>query len=291
MLKIVFSSITAILIFLSGTCMAETFNKIVYKPGITKTYGGVTRGPVDTKTLALVFTGGSYADCGTLILNTLRKHNDAKANFFFIGEFLRKDAFGNLIDRIISDGHYIGPHSDAHLLYCPWENRSHTLVTKDEFIVDLAKNFDELAKFGVNKKNALLWIPPYEWYNDTISAWSDEYGLGIINLTQGTLAAADYTLDTDKNFRSNQTIYESIIKKEQTDHNGLNGYILLMHIGTAPGRTEKFATRLDNLMSYLEDKEYQFSRVDDMLLVKSTETVTVVWPDTKTKPVSVNKEK
>ena len=39
---------------------------------------------------------------------------------------------------------------------------------------------------------------------------------------------------------------------------GLNGYILLIHPGTDPARTDKFYLRLDSILTYLEKKDYSF---------------------------------
>ncbi len=36
--------------------------------------------------------------------------------------------------------------------------------------------------------------------------------------------------------------------------NGLNGCIMLIHLGTAPERTDKFYNRLNDLLSYLKKK-------------------------------------
>ncbi|MEP6951807.1 MAG: hypothetical protein ABI863_21120 [Ginsengibacter sp.] len=36
------------------------------------------------------------------------------------------------------------------------------------------------------------------------------------------------------------TIMNSILQYEHKSTNGLNGFILLLHIGTDPGRTDKF---------------------------------------------------
>src|SRR3546814_970846 len=70
-------------------------------------------------------------------------------------------------------GHYLGSHSDKHLLYCDWANRDSLLVTRAEFERDLADSYDALAAFGVNKEQARYFLPPYEWYNDTIASWTD----------------------------------------------------------------------------------------------------------------------
>ena len=49
----------------------------------------------------------------------------------------------------------------------------------------------------------------------------------------------------------------SLIMKDQSP-SGLNGFILLMHIGTDPKRTDKFYRKLPGLINYLRSKGYQF---------------------------------
>jgi len=39
---------------------------------------------------------------------------------------------------------------------------------------------------------------------------------------------------------------------------GMNGYILLIHPGTDPRRTDKFYNRLDTVINYLESRSYTF---------------------------------
>lgn len=51
------------------------------------------------------------------------KKNDIKASFFFTGNFLRNSNYETLVKKVINSGHYVGPHSDQHLLYCDWEQR------------------------------------------------------------------------------------------------------------------------------------------------------------------------
>ena len=116
-------------------------------------------------------------------------------------------------------------------------------------------------------KQAAFFLPPYEWYNDTIAAWTKEMGLQLINFTPGTRSNADYTTPNDKNYRSSEEIYNSIINYEQTKPAGLNGFILLLHIGTDPNRTDKFYYRLPELIKYLKAKGYHFQTVEQLLLV------------------------
>jgi peptidoglycan/xylan/chitin deacetylase (PgdA/CDA1 family) len=225
---------------------------------------GIVRGQKEKKEIALVFTGGSFAEGGTMILDVLKKHG-AKAAFFFTGDFMRTPEFKPLIQRIVAEGHYLGPHSDKHLLYAPWEDRSKSLVTDYELKKDLEDNIREIEKFGVKREQIKFYIPPFEWYNKQHVRWAKEIGLTLINFTPGTRSTADYTGEKDKNFVPSNVIFDSIIKKEKEDPHGLNGFLLLLHVGAGPGRTDKFFNRFGELMDYLASKGYKFPRVDAML--------------------------
>jgi len=139
------------------------------------------------------------------------------------------------------------------------------LVTKKDFTNDLSQNYAGMQKAGINKENAGFFIPPYEWYNDSIAAWTTEFGVQLINYTPGTKSTSDYTYPELKNYRGSDEIYNSIIDHEQKNVTGLNGFILLLHIGTDPRRTDKFYQKLPQLVKYLRAKGYQFQTVNQLL--------------------------
>jgi hypothetical protein len=47
----------------------------------------------------------------------------------------------------------------------------------------------------------------------------------------------------------------------------LNGFLLLLHLGSGPGRADKFHARFGELLDYLTGKGYQMVRVDELLSV------------------------
>jgi peptidoglycan/xylan/chitin deacetylase (PgdA/CDA1 family) len=193
------------------------------------------------------------------------KQTSTKASFFFTGRFYRNPAFHTIIQKLKTNGNYLGAHSDEHLLYCDWKKRDSLLVTEQQFKRDLQKNYDELKRIGISKATAHFFLPPYEWYNDSIAIWTKEMGLQLINYTPGTLSHADYTTPDEKNYRSSSAIYQSVIDYEQNHSSGLNGFILLMHIGTDTKRTDKFYHRLPELIQWLKNKEYILVRIDELL--------------------------
>jgi peptidoglycan/xylan/chitin deacetylase (PgdA/CDA1 family) len=226
--------------------------------------GAIVRGDSTKKNIALVFTGDEFADGGNFIIQSLEQQK-VKASFFFTGRFYRNASFKKIILGLKAGGHYLGPHSDGHLLYCDWSNRDSLLIGKEQFRDDLLQNYTEMRRFGIEKENAGFFLPPYEWYNDTIAAWTKEMGLELINLSPGTLSAADYTTPEMKNYRDNETIYNSILDYEKNRVSGLNGFILLLHIGTDPKRVDKFYVHLPGLLRILKAKGYHFQSINQLL--------------------------
>ena len=60
-------------------------------------------------------------------------------------------------------------------------------------------------------------------------------------------------------------IFESIVRRERQDPHGLDGYLLLLHIGAGPKRTDRFHSRIGELLDDLAGKGYKFVRVDELL--------------------------
>jgi len=246
---------------------ADTLATSRLKAGLkTYTYdqGGITRGDKTSKCMALVFTGDEFAEGGSVIADALQKHN-VKASFFLTGRFYRTRSNRQIIERLKKDGHYLGPHSNEHLLYADWNDRNKTLVTRDQFERDLNDNFAAMRPFGIDRKNVPFFLPPYEWYNREIVDWTEAMGHRIINFTPGTRSNADYMTDDDKNYISSEAIMTRIKEYEAKDPNGLNGFILLTHIGSGPKRTDKFHDRIADLITWLRSKNYEIVRLDELL--------------------------
>ncbi len=222
-------------------------------------YGAIYRMDHNSQNIYLVFTGHDYAEGGKSIRKTLRQH-DINVSFFFTGDFLRR--YSKLVNKLKDDGHYIGAHSDKHLLYADWSNRDSTLVSKELFTSDLQNNYIALNKFGVQRKDALYYMPPYEWYNDSIALWTRQAGLQLINFTPGTGSNADYTTPDMPNYKTSQQIYNNIITFEKQDPNSLNGVILLLHIGAGDQRTDKMHHKLNDLINDLNQRGYQFKKLE-----------------------------
>jgi endoglucanase len=247
---------TASLIYLLAAKEAEGAKKF------TCDHGAIIRGDSSKKNIALVFSGHEFAEGGNFITTILKKEK-IHASFFFTGDFYRNNSFQKITQQLKHDGNYLGAHSDKHLLYCDWTKPDSTLISKKEFQQDLLQCYAVMKKNGIAKSDAHYFLPPYEWYNDSIAAWTKQLGLQLINYTPGTLSTADYTTETDKRFRSSDTIFRSIITRENSKN--INGFILLMHIGAGEKRQDKFYKKLPQLIEFLKQKNYRFTTIDKLL--------------------------
>ena len=192
------------------------------------------------------------------------KQHGVKASFFLTGRFYRNPAFKGIVQRLRREGHYLGAHSDDHLLYNDWTRRDSLLVTRDSFVRDLQRNYDAMAAYGIKRGEAHYFLPPYEWYNDSIAQWTRELGLQLVNYTPGTLSHADYTTPSMKNYRPSEVIFGSITGYGQQAPSGLKGFVLLLHIGTDKARTDKFYRQLPQLLQWLRKEGYSTVRIDDL---------------------------
>jgi endoglucanase len=247
-----------------ASCHELAVDTLPHHPSYLMDHGAIRRGDSTSKKMAIVFTGDEFGEGGKTIMAALQKEN-IKASFFFTGRFYKNPAFRALIRSLRTQGHYLGAHSNDHLLYCDWAKRDSLLVTKKQFNEDLEKNYAVLKQLGITTQVAHYFLPPYEWYNDSIAAWTRERGLQLISFSPGTLSSADYTTPKDNNYRSSEIIYTSILNQEARHASGLNGFILLIHIGAGPARTDKFYKRLPQLVKWLRKRGYEPVRIDQLL--------------------------
>ena len=80
----------------------------------------------------------------------------------------------------------------------------------------------------------------------------------------GTRSNADYTYpEMGPRYVDSRTIYRSIINFEKRSPSGLNGFILLVHIGTDPRRKDKFYYLLPRLVRELKGKGYEWVKINE----------------------------
>ncbi|HYG97689.1 MAG TPA: polysaccharide deacetylase family protein [Terriglobales bacterium] len=224
--------------------------------------GAIVRGDLSQKRIALIFTGGDYGEGTSLILDTLHRL-DVKAGLFVTGAYIRQSKRAEQIRRAVREGHYVGPHSDQHLLYCSWEDRNKTLVTRQQFESDLQRNVNDLKALGALSAGQVYFIPPYEWYNSDQAEWARQMDVQMFNFSPGSGSNRDYMPESDPRFVPSEKILQGILDYEKKDANGLNGYILLLHLGA--DRKDKMFYHVERLVMALKQRGYEFVRIDHML--------------------------
>ena len=108
-----------------------------YAGAVYDEFGAIRRMNPDQKRVYLVFTGDVNFEGVPTVLKTLKKHG-IKASWFLTGNCVRTNP--KQVKAIMKAGHYIGPHSDKHLLYAEWDADRKSLVTPQEIREDLVAN-------------------------------------------------------------------------------------------------------------------------------------------------------
>lgn len=221
-------------------------------------FGAIIRGDSNRQEIFLVFTAHDFDEGYETVKESLSERK-IKASFFFTGQYVKNNP--QKVRDLALEGHYIGPHSYDHLLYADWDTRE-TLISKNHFIKDLQRNIQIIRKCGVTH-SIRYFMPPYEWYNEDIVDWSGEQGMEVIDFTPGLRSHADFTYpEMEERYVPSEEIMKGIFVKEK--ETGLNGYIILVHLGTDPRRTDKLYDRLPSLLLSLEEKGYRFCRIDQL---------------------------
>ena len=224
-------------------------------------YGAVNKINPAKKNIYFVFTADSMFQGGKKIVNTLKKHK-IKGSFFFTGNALRMDEHKEIITEIVEAGHYVGGHSDKHLLYATWEKRDSLIVPIEEIQADIIANAKELEKFGITKEKSLWFIPPYEYYNAATVEATEKLGYKVLNYTPGTATPADYTTPEMVNYQPTQKLITKLYNHEKAV--GLNGAIILIHPGVSDLRDDKLYNRLDEIITHFTKCGYSFKALNEI---------------------------
>lgn len=207
----------------------------------------------------IVFSADSTFEGGHFALDALRDAG-ATASFFFTGNFLRRPENAAVVRRAVTEGHYVGPHSDGHILLADWDRDRTPLVTPDSLLRDLARNYLELRRFGVNPDSARYVLPPYEWAAPIHAQTYRSAGYIPLGLTPGIETYADYTTPDMSYYRSADQLWHQFTGYVNT--NSIHGAVFIIHLGTDPSRTDKFWRKLPEILHFLKQKGYQVQKLN-----------------------------
>lgn len=213
--------------------------------------------PTDRRAIHLIFTADSMFEGGPFALDCLEERA-IKASFFFTGNFLRDRSNDSIVNRVIESGHYVGPHGDRHILLADWDENRTPLVTPDSALRDMDDNYTELKRFGIEKGRARTIVPPYEWYNRVHIEAYRSAGLSPVSPSPGIETFRDYTTPDMSDYRDSEYLWTQLLAREKS--HGLDGAIMILHLGTQDVRTDKFYHRLPALIDTLTSLGYTFER-------------------------------
>lgn len=229
------------------------FQQIALSQSLFDKEGALIRSDSSKKEIYLCFTGHDFFEGFEEVLDVLAQ-NKVKGSFFLTGDFIR--AHRELTREIAQQGHFVGAHSDKHLLYCDWSKRDSLFHSNAEIKKDIEDNLTELNTMDIYPD---FFMPPYEWHNQEVVEIAKELDQITVNFTPGTRSNADYTTPDMPNYLSSEAILNSIYEKEKDS--GLHGFHLLIHPGTSPKRTDKLYHQLGDLIQELKRRGYSFQRL------------------------------
>ncbi len=215
-------------------------------------YGALIRSDVSEANVYLIFTGHEHFEGFEYVLEVLKKQ-EIQASFFLTGDFIRQHR--ELVKEIAAAGHFVGAHSDRHLLYNDWIKRDSLLYSRATIKKDIIDNLKELETIDIYPE---AFMPPYEWYNQEVVEIASEAGQSTINFSPGIRTNADYTSPDMANYLSSEEILKNLYHYEQK--HGLNGFHILIHPGTTPLRKDKLYLHLDSIINELKERGYHFFR-------------------------------
>ena len=228
-----------------------------------------SRGDFHKKQVALTFDGAAHSQETNAILDTL-KSRGVRATMFLTRDFILRSL--GLVRRMASEGHVVGNHTATHPHLTTLERNglqeTTPGVTREYLETELKKVQEACAQNNIAL--APIWRAPYGETNRAINAWAEGLGLKHIGWTQGTTWRT--TMDTndwvvspgDKGFFHPQEVIEKLLRFGKGTAYGLNGGIILMHLGTLR-KEGKMVTALGTLIDSLRNRGYEFVTVPQML--------------------------
>lgn len=229
-------------------------------------------GSTDQKLVSITFDAGSMANAADEILDTLRSRN-VRTTMFLTGEFIRK--YPELVSRIAEEGHELGNHTLTHPRLTTWaQDRTHALlpgVNKEFISRQLSENENLLLK-KTGLRFSPLWRAPYGEFNRTICRWALQSGYLHIGWRQGrtwsqNLDSNDWIPDENTpGFKTPEQVLEKILALSETKPHGINGGIILMHLGTERvDRSKQVHRVLGVLIDRLRENGYRIVSVSEMV--------------------------
>lgn len=201
-------------------------------------YDAVFIGPTDQKTLYLTFDAGYENGFTEQILDTLKKHN-VPAAFFLVGNYLEQN--GDLVRRMVADGHIIGNHTMHHY--------DMSKISEESAFAKELQDLENLYRETTGQEMPKYYRPPQGIYSEENLKAAQKLGYRTVFWS---LAYADWD---NQNQPSKDHAFSKLIPRTH------NGAIVLLH-STSKTNSEI----LDELLTKWENEGYTFGKLDDLFV-------------------------
>ncbi|WP_456408887.1 polysaccharide deacetylase family protein [Caldithrix abyssi] len=220
------------------------------------------QGAIDSRMVALTFDAGS-SDRGAQEILKILRDKGLRCTMFITGRFLEK--FPQVVMQMVKDGHEVGNHTYSHPHLTTYEqNRLHHngAHVGREFVISQLLKVDSLFMALTGRRLAPYWRAPFGEYNRQILRWAAEAGFKQIAWSP-KCDALDWVEDSTQTlYRSSAQILEHFLQLEK--NSGLNGKIILMHLGT--DRKNDFPyLALPALIDSLRSRGYRFATISELI--------------------------
>lgn len=247
--------------------LIDSFSMTYSAPRLDYLMQPVYRTKTSLKSLALTFDGGS-SNIGTKEILDILAEKKVYCTIFLTGQFIQN--FPDLVEEIITNGHEVGNHSYSHPHFTNLEidgkNNSRTYVNQN-YLQSQLNRTDSLF-YNLTKKHMMpFWRAPFGEINREILFWAAELGYRHIGWSYHC-DSWDWVEDKNSElYRTAEDIKNHFLQLEQKD--GLNGKIILMHLGSE--RSEDFPYQtLGELIDSLKSKGYTFKKISELLKQQSS---------------------
>ena len=252
-------------------------------------------GATDKHFVSITFDGGSTSNSASDILDTLRSRN-VKTTMFLTGQFIRK--YPDLVKRIISDGHEIGNHTLDHKHLTTWamdKTQASLPYVNQEFIASELFGAEKILKDKTGGSFVPLWRSPFGEFNPGICRMALSCGYVHIGWRQGqswkqSLDSNDWIADQETpGYKTPGEVIEKIMTMAETNPDGINGGIILMHLGSEREGPNQVYHVVGKLIDSLRADGYKIIPVTEMMRLSGIDyrKLTAIEPRS---PLIENKE-
>jgi peptidoglycan/xylan/chitin deacetylase (PgdA/CDA1 family) len=251
-----------------STGKSQSMKFPVTPDGIPYTFNN---GAEDKPIVSITFDGGSTANTASEVLDTLKSRN-VKSTMFLTGEFIRK--YPDVTKRIISEGHEIGNHTLEHKHLTTWamdKTQTSLPYVNQEFIASELFGAEKLLRDKTGGSFVPLWRSPYGEFNPGICRMALSCGYIHIGWRQGqswkqSLDSNDWITDQETpGYKTPGEVVSKIMTIAETKPDGINGGIILMHLGSNRDSPNQVYHILGTLIDSLRTDGYRIIPVTEMM--------------------------